>query len=88
MVSVARFSSHHRISRSTHSDAAASGEAITISHADRANPYSIFDQSLGPAEMLVLSRKTRIDGRRYQRVASFSTPRWICGIRSRSRPPL
>ena len=79
---------HQPTSRSTHQDWAASGEAMRINHLDRLNPYSMRDQSLVPAAMLVLSTKTFITGGRYHLLASFSIPFCSFEMSSRSAGPL
>ena len=69
-----RFFSHHANSRSTHTERAASGDAITTSHLDEASARSIDDHSPGLADKLAVSRKISNARGRYHGLAKRSIP--------------
>jgi hypothetical protein len=66
--------SHHATSRSTHGDRAASGEAISTSHAEEASAFSMDDHRPGWADRLAVSRNTRSARGRYHGFANRSNP--------------
>src|ERR1700756_631649 len=68
--SAGRLCNHHSTSLRTHGDLADEGDARSKKYSDSARACSIERQSAGLAERLVLSRKIRIERRRYQGLAN------------------